>query len=302
MSQLTQHEINQHVSFPEGKGGLTKAVLRIKSGSSAEVYLHGGHVTSFVNEEGKEMMFVSSKSIFSREKSIRGGIPVIFPQFGPGPLPQHGFARTELWSVVSSAVGDNGNEVTLVLELHSSEATRKIWPHDFVLVQTITLSYNATEKSRLFQQLEVRNTGTTSFDFTTALHTYFAVSDVKQTQVVGLQNLTYFDKVKNNPAEQIQERLTFANVTDNVYYNAPNKVLIIDDNARIYISKSNLPDMVVWNGWEKGAKAMADMGDDDWVKYVCCEVAAVQNPVALEPSQTWSGSQILQFAVPDSKY
>jgi glucose-6-phosphate 1-epimerase len=47
-------------------------------------------LVSFINENNKELIFVSSKTAYVK---IRGGIPVIFPQFGPGVLPQHGFAR-----------------------------------------------------------------------------------------------------------------------------------------------------------------------------------------------------------------
>lgn len=60
---------------------------------------------------------------------IRGGIPVCFPQFSDfGPLSQHGFARNTAFEVLSSAKG------TASLVLRSSEATRKVWPHEFELV------------------------------------------------------------------------------------------------------------------------------------------------------------------------
>lgn len=79
-----------------------------------------------------------------------GGIPVIFPQFGPGELPQHGFARTALWTVKETTVADGGNEVAIVLELRGSEATKAIWPHDFVFTIKNTISYSESEKSSMF--------------------------------------------------------------------------------------------------------------------------------------------------------
>ena len=55
-----------------------------------------------------------------------------FPQFSDfGPLGQHGFARNTTFEVLSSAAG------TASLALRSSEATRKVWPHEFELVITV---------------------------------------------------------------------------------------------------------------------------------------------------------------------
>ena len=45
-------------------------------------------------------------------KAIRGGIPVVFPNFGPWKLgPQHGFARISTWTVDKS--GDDFVILTL---------------------------------------------------------------------------------------------------------------------------------------------------------------------------------------------
>ncbi|KAJ6713186.1 APOSPORY-ASSOCIATED PROTEIN C-RELATED [Salix purpurea] len=71
----------KYVEFCKGINGLDKIILREVRGCSAEVYLYGGHVTSWKNEHGEELLFVSSKAIFKPPKAIRGGIPICFPQF-----------------------------------------------------------------------------------------------------------------------------------------------------------------------------------------------------------------------------
>ena len=39
-------------------------------------------------------LFVSKRSVFDGKKAIRGGVPFVFPIFGPSSvMPQHGFAR-----------------------------------------------------------------------------------------------------------------------------------------------------------------------------------------------------------------
>jgi glucose-6-phosphate 1-epimerase len=72
-------------------------------------------------------------------------VPIIFPQFSDmGPLTKHGFARTALWEVASAA----DSEVTLVLR--SSEATRKLWPHDFeALFRVALVPHGGTPRFRV---------------------------------------------------------------------------------------------------------------------------------------------------------
>ncbi|KAE9591235.1 putative aldose 1-/Glucose-6-phosphate 1-epimerase, galactose mutarotase-like protein [Lupinus albus] len=68
------------VDFSKGINGLDKVILRDSRGSSAEVYLYGGHVTSWKNDHGEELLFLSNKAVFKPPKAIRGGIPICFPQ------------------------------------------------------------------------------------------------------------------------------------------------------------------------------------------------------------------------------
>jgi glucose-6-phosphate 1-epimerase len=66
--------------------------------SILKVYYFGANITSW-KYRGVERLFLSSKAIVTGPKAIRGGIPIVFPQFGPEALPgykalpQHGFAR-----------------------------------------------------------------------------------------------------------------------------------------------------------------------------------------------------------------
>ncbi|HEX6371728.1 MAG TPA: hypothetical protein VF006_22595, partial [Longimicrobium sp.] len=60
---------------------LPKLRLSHASGATAEVYLHGAHVASWVPAGGTEALFVSRAATFAPGKAIRGGVPVIFPQF-----------------------------------------------------------------------------------------------------------------------------------------------------------------------------------------------------------------------------
>lgn len=42
------------------------------------------HLLRNVGATGEELLFVSEEAVFNGKKAIRGGIPLVFPQFGPG--------------------------------------------------------------------------------------------------------------------------------------------------------------------------------------------------------------------------
>ncbi|HEX5871641.1 MAG TPA: hypothetical protein VFY65_14540, partial [Longimicrobium sp.] len=80
---------------------MPKLRLTHASGGTAEVYLHGAHVASWVPAGGSEAMFLSRAATLAPGEAIRGGVPVIFPQFASrGPLAKHGFARVQPWKRV----------------------------------------------------------------------------------------------------------------------------------------------------------------------------------------------------------
>ena len=164
------------VQIGTGRGELPVATLTHPSGATAEVYLHGAHVTSWRPADGVERLFVSSASRYAAGKAIRGGIPVCFPQFsGRGPLPNHGFARTSSdWQVESTSSDGPGGEVCLVLRLSDSAETRALWPHAFELRYTVTL-----RDASLSTDVQLRNAGGEPLEFTAALHTYLATPQVE---------------------------------------------------------------------------------------------------------------------------
>ena len=99
-------------------------------------------------------------------------------QFGPGKLPQHGFARNKLWKHGETTVNKASGDITTAFHLSEDDDTLKVWPHQFELVLTIVL-----KATSLSQQLTVKNTGSESFDFNTLLHTYLHVDNILTTQV-----------------------------------------------------------------------------------------------------------------------
>ena len=71
-------------------------------------------------------------------KAIRGGIPVVFPNFGPWQLgPQHGFARISSWTV------DQKGDDFVIFTLSDNDETRKMWDYKFELRYTVRISDNS---------------------------------------------------------------------------------------------------------------------------------------------------------------
>jgi len=137
--------------------------------------------------------------------------------------------------------------------------------------------------------MKVKNLGPDAFDFTTALHTYFAIGDIHQTTVFPLKG-EYLDKILVKPLEQHEPVVQLTGPTDKIFYNAADEISIAGSGVQLTLTKSHFKDLVVWNCWEEAAKTIADLGPDDWKSYVCCEVATVKNPILVKPGEEWKAS------------
>src|SRR3954465_8811716 len=171
-----------------GKNGMPTVLLSHPSGSSADVYLNGAHVTSWIPAGGREVLFMGKTATFAPGDPIRGGIPVVWPQFANlGGLPQHGFARKSEWQLVETP--DTDEQSSVKLQLTDDHRTRELWPYHFRTELTVSI-----DEKTLTVHLEVFNTGDELFSFTSALHTYIAVADIRETAIRGLTGKWYLDK------------------------------------------------------------------------------------------------------------
>lgn len=283
---LRRLEIPGVAVFENGAGDLLRLAIHSPL-ADAHIYLHGAHVTHFQSRGAAPVLFLSRQSLFAPDKPIRGGVPVIFPWFGPRAghpdSPMHGFARLAEWQV-ESLVRDGDETVTAAFRLKARTRTRALWPHDFVL------RYRVAVARTLTLTLDVENTGAEPFAFENALHSYFAVGDVRQTATTGLENADYLDKAdglqrKKQPAQPI--RIT--GETDRIF-ESTRKTCVIDDAAakrRVTVEKSGSNTTVVWNPWSKKAAAMTDFGHDEWPGMLCIETAnAGANAITLAPGKT----------------
>jgi len=265
-----------------GINSLPQVILTNPDGSRAEVYLHGAHIPSWNPAGDEDSLYLSAASEFRDGAAIRGGVPVVFPQFSSwGPLPKHGFARNRAWELIS--VGDGSAR----FQLRDSEATRAIWPHAFLAEYTVTVC-----ERQLIMELAITNRGEQPFNFTAALHTYLRVDDIAATYLESLGGLKYFDAVLKQERVQTEDALTFPGEIDRVYFNAT-KIIVRDGHRSLEVQNAGFPDGVIWNPGAELAAKLADLDLDGYRRFVCVEAAIFRAPIALEPYQTWRGGQTL---------
>lgn len=264
---------------------MTETHLATKEGSSASIDSHGANLLSWRTVDGRERLFLSRTARRETGCAIRGGVPVIFPQFGgTGPL-RHGFARVLNWSLVDAT------ESQARFALESSQATLERWPHHFRLEMTYQLTPN-----RLLMTLCVTNTGSDAFQFTCALHTYLRISDLGETTVLGLHNRSYHDEVTRTSLVDSDQELRFSGLVDRVYAGVARTGVSLQSGAGMMdVVSKGFEDLVVWNPGAAAAASLPDLHPSGYREFVCIESAMIQNPPRLSPWENWSGSQALSL-------
>lgn len=272
--------------FVEGPGGLIFADIANGQGT-ARLCLQGAHVVSYKpSDQAEPVVWVSESARFAPGKSIRGGVPICWPWFGPHAtdpaFPGHGFARTVMWEVVSASRMPGG-ATGISLALVSNDLTRKQWSHDTRVELTVTVGRS------LHLSLATVNNESGPVKLGEAFHTYFRIGDIEHVQIAGLGNTGYLDKVGEHCRRTQEGAIRFNGETDRVYVDTEASCSIVDSQLkrRIVIRKTGSRSTVVWTPWAEKADSMGDFGTDGWRRMVCIETAnALENCVTLEPGAT----------------
>ncbi len=282
-------ELNRHFGIPglaeilAGNEGLPKVSITSPAGSG-EIYLHGAQVTSWKPAGAEEVLFLSSCSQWEDGHAIRGGIPICFPWFraksDDPAAPAHGFVRTKAWEVES--IERRGDAISISMFTESDASTKRWWLADFRLV------HRATFGSELHLELELTNNGKTTVHFEEALHSYHRVGQVQRARLHGLDEVHYLDNTDSNREKVQHGDVVIASETDRAYLTSQPELELEDPTLRrrIHITKENSHTAVVWNPWVEGARALPDLGDDEWTQMFCVEASNVlTGAVDLAPGQ-----------------
>jgi len=252
---------------------------------TARISMQGAHLMFWKpSEQSHPVVWLSEDAKIAPLKSIRGGVPVCWPWFGPhessSTYPAHGYARTVPWDLLK--IEEEGTDLTrLIFRITDSEALKVLWPYSCNLDLTLSLG------STLQVDLTTTNTGKEEFVIGEALHTYFHIGDIEQISIEGLDRTEYIDKVDQHARKNQSGEIRFSSEVDRVYVNTNSECSILDSVLRrkIRISKSGSLSTVVWTPWKEKADSMGDMGKNDgWKQMVCVETAnALENCKKVSP-------------------
>ena len=250
--------------------------LQGPAGDAVTVLLRGAQVISWVDASGVERLYCSPSSRLKGPQAVRGGVPVIFPQFsGRGPLMRHGFARMRDWTLLSQDVSKP--EPSVCLQLHNAVGDDPQWPHACICTLTVSLLPQG-----LRMALTVANTGTTAFPFHAALHTYLAVGDVTQAVLTGVLP-------QGAP-------LSLRDPIDHIFDAVAGPLQLQSSLGALQLAHTGFCDVVVWNPGPDAV--LADLPAGGYREFVCVEPAVVGVPVQLEPGADWEGVTVISYNRP----
>ncbi|KAL7481007.1 hypothetical protein ACHAW6_006684 [Cyclotella cf. meneghiniana] len=258
--------------------GLEYVRLENSAGDTSDIYLYGGCVTSYI-KGGQEYIAVRPDAKMDGSKPISGGLSHCWPQFGPGAIQQHGFARNVNWTVKSMT------DTTVELEMAPSDYTKEMWDKEFLCTFSVAL-----EDDKLSTKMMVENKGEEPFDFQAALHSYFTVSAIENLSIAGsFAGKEFLNKMVGDGGEmQTEERdvITISEEYDRVYKGVNDPVLKDSGTGKSLTVQNTAgwEDTVLWNPY--GNEGMG------YNNFVCVESVKF-DPVTLEAGASWTGDMAL---------
>ncbi|MDN4503309.1 D-hexose-6-phosphate mutarotase [Alteromonadaceae bacterium BrNp21-10] len=258
--------------------------------AQARISLYGGHILSFMpKSDQRERLWLSEKAVLNGSKAIRGGIPICWPWFGDntfskatnGTLPAHGYVRNQTWHVISCE--EIADTTKICLKPESAMGSGLTGTADLLLSITIGHTLNV--------ELTTTNIGTKAFTFGGALHSYFAVTDIMQTQLTGLSG-EYLDRPTNMSSKQTPVTYLFEQETDRVHLNPVENTQIVTPEFTFNVQSFGHDSLVVWNPWIDKSVALGDMSVDGYKTMVCVETAVTQG-ITLTPNQQHKLLQVI---------
>jgi len=292
---MHMHMHKQHLtSFTYHQLAMSNEPIIIKhsaSGASATVLPFGATISSFINAEGHETLFLSKLAKLDGSKATRGGIPLVFPQFGQPnkDMPQHGFLRNNYWQCgqVNDEDLQASCEFTLALKDVVNGRGEGMWKDESTVDCSVVFTVTVSEDS-LTTILTIENVGNNQFDYQTLFHTYFKIEggkalDKNVCNVSGLSGYKRLNQLTNNESVQGDEPIFIDGEVDCIFTPPEGKPAIEVEvttgiNSRVSVRATAAVDgeiipvsAVVWNPHIEKSKLMGDFGDEEYHDMICVE-------------------------------
>lgn len=254
-------------------GTLPAVCITAPDGAQATVTLYGAHLVSWKSSDGQERLFCSARSSLDGSRAIRGGVPVIFPQFAErGYGMRHGFARVSQWRLADSGMCEQGAFAVFALTRSDlSAALAEQFQHGFELRLKVAVAAQG-----LLLALDVRNTGDDDFAFSAALHTYFAIDALGGMAIEGVQG----------------DPISISDKHDAIFRGVQGPLALTHAGGKLVLAHSGFTDAVVWNPGAADTAQLSDMAPDEYQRFVCIEPAVIE-PLTLKPGGAWRGEHTI---------
>lgn len=246
----------------------------------AVISLYGAQVLSLKHQQ-HELLWLSPTSQWFEQQPIRGGIPLCWPWFGA-------IEPTLRQTKVANHGVNHGANHGLVRTRHWQQLADERCADHCLLVLGITLDdvpwHDGPVSLQASFQLDqhglvihLHNDELTQQQ--AALHSYFSCGDVSRVSVTPLPP-TYLDKALGGTANQ---PLQFGGEIDRIYPGSASQ-LVVQMATPVTLTQGGHDASVVWNPGPIKGGAAADIGENQWSKFVCVETARLMltNPQPLD--------------------
>jgi glucose-6-phosphate 1-epimerase len=273
----------------------------------ARIARQGAQLLSYVDSEGRPLIWLSEKAAYKKGQPLRGGVPVCWPWFGDyqrnpqsvrdtvraeADVPAHGLVRGLDWDLTDQRVGPDAVEVVFTFD-----ATRDMapWRHPVILTLTMRFAESVT------LTLSIRNLGEQALTQSLALHTYLAVGDSRSVTITGLEDVRYIDTVGGTWREKMQSgAIAVESETDRIYLGGKGCIVVHDPAWRrcIHVVSQHSESAVVWNPWIEKSRRLSQFSEDDWQRMVCVETARLmEDALVVAPGATGTVSVSLHTEI-----
>jgi glucose-6-phosphate 1-epimerase len=260
--------------------------------AQASLSLFGGHLLSFKpKHDQRERLWLSENAKLDAQHAIRGGTPICWPWFGDHQatrnnasdkrFPAHGYVRKQQWKIIECH--DEAGTTHVSLQPSTSQGEGFLGKVELTLI----LKFG----KQLSMQLLSKNIGESAFDYTCALHTYFAINDIHSCELRGLSG-NYSDKTRDWQLLPTPSPYVFSEETDRVHLSTPKKVSIVEGKTNTDVNSEGHDSMVVWNPWAENSQRMEDMTDEGYATMLCVETAITQGH-RIAPGQSHTLEQVI---------
>ncbi|MFV3314291.1 D-hexose-6-phosphate mutarotase [Pseudomonas sp. NY15374] len=222
---------------------------------------------------------------------IRGGVPVCWPWFtavetNPQAVrdawqcaepPFHGLVRQVDWRLEHTSLEPQALRLTLRSPVDHHSLTTRL--------------HLSLEPQALELHLEISNKGPRSIAMAAALHSYYAVSDVREVSLQGFAGTRYQDNLKDRALCRQIDEPPIAGLTERVYQGLPDRLTVEDPawQRRIVIQPRDSRSAVLWNPGPERAASLDQFHPEAWRGMLCIETTRVQEDLLEVAAGTQGG-------------